>query len=244
MEYMDKTNKFYNLNLLLNISNNIELNTKNSINKFFFEITDFHSLDQNVNLNSYLLFNNVISNQINNVKKILKLNSKFCNDLYGRNPIFYSAVYGYLEITILLLQHNFDINQKDFDGSTVLHHVALFNNPIMLNMLIKYGADQHILDNFQRYPIFISFMNNNIDQIKEFIKCGFKVYERLNYNELNILHLAVMMNNEDLVKIIIDKPYNQIFKNIELKSNGMKPIDFAIKNKNTNIIKMLSNNDD
>lgn len=64
-----------------------------------------------------------------------------------RTPFMIAVDRGHVALAEALLERGADVNHKDSDGLTALHYACLCENPEMIRMLIKKGADESAVDN-------------------------------------------------------------------------------------------------
>jgi len=52
----------------------------------------------------------------------------------------------------VLLEHGADVNARDENGATPLHHAAFDGNREIVSMLLWYLADKHVEDRYGQTP--------------------------------------------------------------------------------------------
>lgn len=175
-----------------------------------------------------LIYNHCLKNNIKKVEEFIK-KYKIINDIFGNNLLFYAVANQFYEMTILLINNGFDINQKDTFGRTVLHIACREGNSSMVSLLLNYGADQYIKDHLGRVSILVAFTYNNDDIILELLKT-FKVYESLNFDNLMILHLATLYGSKEIVNQILKFSYRMVYINDKIKSTGFTALHMCLYN--------------
>ena len=93
--------------------------------------------------------------------------------LVSSNP-FYN-----LDVIHVLLKHGAEVDARDAEGNTPLMWQALFNQPHAVQLLLKYGADPNLFNNFGETPIDLALTeatdenyNENIDTIAALLEGG------------------------------------------------------------------------
>ena len=64
------------------------------------------------------------------------------NPSSGKTALIVAARYGHHEAVEYLCQHGANVNAQDKIKSTALHYAAYFNFPEVVEVLLKYNADQ------------------------------------------------------------------------------------------------------
>ena len=205
---LDKDESFSNVKLL---------------NKDYF----YFDLDHQILLDTISLYNNCLQNNIKKVEKMITF-IKYIPDIFGNTPLFYTVIHNYYELTILLLENGMNVNHRDCLGRTVLHIACREGNKYMINLLLRYGADQHIKDYFFRYPIIVAFIYKKDSIIEELLLNGFKVYLKLDNNDFTILHLATIYGSISIIELILRYRYKNIYINDKTKNEGITALDLSI----------------
>lgn len=65
----------------------------------------------------------------------------------NRTPFMIAVDRGHIALAEALIEGGAEINHKDSDGLTALHYACLCENPEMIKMLVKKGADENAVDN-------------------------------------------------------------------------------------------------
>ncbi|KAA0203990.1 hypothetical protein HAZT_HAZT002667 [Hyalella azteca] len=97
------------------------------------------------------LFKSVYSNCLESVKILVDAGADVnacCN--LKRTPLMVVNTYSILDT---LLQHDSDVNAKDINGFTALHHYAVANLPQFLRLLIIHGANIESVDVLGNVPL-------------------------------------------------------------------------------------------
>jgi len=89
-------------------------------------------------------------------------------DHMGRSLLYLAARNGYIDICFYLLQKGANINDTQGSGSTPLHGASFYGNDLVVQLLLQYGADTKIKNNFSHYA-FDESKNTSISKnIKDF----------------------------------------------------------------------------
>lgn len=79
---------------------------------------------------------------------------------YGETPLMLSTKTNQDQIPQLLLELGANIEGKDLVGRSFVHYVCKYGNPEMLNLVVRYSAEQlNYTDNLARTPIFYAAKN-------------------------------------------------------------------------------------
>lgn len=124
-----------------------------------------------------------------------------------------------------------DINMRDGEGWTLLHHAYFYYDHDLVGLLIKYGADANIVvspgvqlseQNIPISPFMLAVARRDLQAVKLFLEHGAQINTQ-DKEGISVLMVAVLSNNEELVNMLLKyKP------NIELKDHqGKTAIDYA-----------------
>jgi ankyrin repeat protein len=84
-------------------------------------------------------------------------------DVFKRGMLHSAACNGQYEVLEVLLRFDetLDVNMQDVDGKTTLHDAARVGSELTTRLLLEYGGDPTIKDNFGRTPIYIARESNH-----------------------------------------------------------------------------------
>ena len=164
-------------------------------------------------LNSELL-DAIINNNADEVKKIL-------------NPI----------INPILLNNALNIKGNTFESNTLLHDAIQTDNPEIVKILLKKGADVNSVNNYGDTPLHLAAfrINPNPNIVKLLLDAGANYDAIENRLDRTALHFAASHGNTDTVKLLLDAGADP---NIEDK-NLTTPLHIAASDGNTDTIRAL-----
>jgi ankyrin repeat protein len=151
-------------------------------------------------------------------------NDQWMNDLQKKMIILFFKKH-YIKIKFILKKriNRMMINKLTDDGITLLHLATHLQDIILIDMLIKCGADPQILDKFGKPSTHYIVLNKN--KYKQIL---YKMKNYLNSTDDDgntLLHLAIGMDDVNLTKTLIRLGINTKIKN----KNGYMACDFLIK---------------
>lgn len=111
-------------------------------------------------------------------------------DKYGRSLLYLAARNGYDDICRFLLDKGINVNEIQSCGSTALHGASYYGNENVIDLLLAYGADPNIKNNFGHFASEEAYK----ESIKDII---------LNSKEDKIYLLSNELIKENLAKNII-----------------------------------------
>ena len=79
-------------------------------------------------------------------------------------------------IVSLLQSHGADLTRTDGNGRSVLHHAALRNDIISINLLMNRKCPKDTRDNCGFTPLTLAIRNNNLETVRSLVKNGAAVY--------------------------------------------------------------------
>ena len=113
------------------------------------------------------------------------------------------------DIAKLLLEHGADVQARDKQTKTALHHAlkslsAADSNPelSMVNLLLDYGADTNTPTSAGETPLCIACSKGLTATVQRMLKCGAKV-NGSKYNK-SVLNIACQMKHKALVKLLLN----------------------------------------
>lgn len=101
----------------------------------------------------------------------------------GYNVFMFSVAYGYLETVKLLLNYNFDINERDFEEFTPLHLAIVNSQPEIVKLLLESGANINLKDYRNRSVLLMAANNCDEYDIEKIIKMLIDKGAKLNSDE-------------------------------------------------------------
>lgn len=143
------------------------------------------------------IFEAVISNNINNVKKAIKRGCDInITDQDGMTPLHYACHMEYSEdIVEFLINNGADVNIKNNNGNTPLFDVVINYDTCKLMMLIEVGADVNVKNNSNQTVVDVLDEPDCycIDTLYILYKNGFNHEFSLKEYVANIQHPAIIL---------------------------------------------------
>jgi ankyrin repeat protein len=88
----------------------------------------------------------------------------------GHNALYYSVMHN-SDATLTLLQAGIDVNFVDRDGNTAIIYAADESNFTAMKLLIEYGADVNVLNEYGMTPLHIVIRYGKSEQLKVDMAC-------------------------------------------------------------------------
>ena len=129
--------------------------------------------------------------------------------------LLHKAAWGNLPelANVLLLEHNMDIDSKDYAGRTALHVAAYQGNTRFLKYLLEKSANVNAIDNEGKTPIFSGTYDGNLKTIKLLCEYGADLHLKDNIN-LTVLEYAISRKEFETARFLNVKLGN-IYPNLE-----------------------------
>ena len=129
--------------------------------------------------------------------------------------LLHKAAWGNLPelANVLLLEHNMDIDSKDYAGRTALHVAAYQGNIRILKYLLEHAANVNAVDNEGKTPIFSGAYDGNFKTVKLLCEYGADLHLKDNSN-LTVLEYAVSRKEFETAKFLNGKLGN-IYPDLE-----------------------------
>lgn len=137
----------------------------------------------------------------------------YCNNFMVKSRQLNELIYYYMKTDYFTLKK---VNMLPLD------YAIINNNTVMFKLLVEAGADIDDFDQNSRISIIAN--NNNLDMIR-----------LLAYKDSNLIHYAIKHNKINLIKLLIEVGIN--FNEITI--DGIKPIEYAIKNGHDDTVALL-----
>ena len=164
------------------------------------------------------------------------IDNKHCDinssDMFGRTPLHLAIQSGNMELLSLLLKTCVNVNSADNNGWTPIFFA---NSVEQVQLLVKHGANMNILDK-SGCRLVLAFVKGGYVDIINYMIDSSCIISGVDKTGKNILHYAISLNNETLVKKIIDT--NQIDIN-QTDNDGISPLVLAKNKNNKNLIYLL-----
>lgn len=152
----------------------------------------------------------------------------------GTDLLFYHLKYQQVEEATLMLQRReVNVNDQDINGKTALHVACEFNIPIIVKLLVNYGANPTIpthLDIGFYTPLHKACEKGSREIVEMLIRAGADLDARNKVGQTP-LHIAVRQRNADLAKYLISSGCDTEIRDTAgcnasyyAKANGLKEI--------------------
>ncbi|KAF3179460.1 hypothetical protein EYR41_003101 [Orbilia oligospora] len=131
-----------------------------------------------------------------------------CYDVYYKmlTAVHMAANWGLTLVLHSLLQDSglADINARDFDGKTALHHPCRLGNEAVMKILIDNGADIGVFDDYGRSPLRFAVDGGNVNAVKLLLQSGADINAPVDYHGGTALHWASRTGRAAIVEVLID----------------------------------------
>lgn len=142
-------------------------------------------------------------------------------------PLHHAAYYYQTEVLKVLSQHgDFQVDIVDGDNLTALHIAVYYGHYYFIKEIIRLNANINHLNKYNMNVLHVA-INNLIDikLIKLLIKSGINI-DAVDIKSRTPLHLAVLRNLTNVVKLLLEYNANNTIKN----TRGHLPIDIVTDN--------------
>jgi hypothetical protein len=212
-----------NINIIKNLINNTNINVINNENNSCLHLS---CLNNDYEATKILLFN--------------KINVNLLNKTYEYPAIFYSVFNKNLDIVKLILKYNYNINQQDYLGNSLMHY--FIQEDLDLELLIKIKNINYNLYNLNnKLPVILflenleNLSNSNLNTLNTFL-----LNSNLNFQSdigESCLFILVKLNIwKKYKKILVLKKLNCLIKNKQNKSL----ISYVLKEDKDEFIDMIT----
>jgi len=134
-----------------------------------------------------------------------------------------------------------DLNIRDESSNYLIQYIILYNKVDLFDILIEKKCKIDIIDNDGKIMLYYVIKYNYYDLLVKMLNTTYIGLSLINFkdkNKIYPIHYAVMFNNENMIKLLLEKENNINIKD----NNGFTPLMYALKNKNYSIIKMIIEN--
>ncbi|CAH1997856.1 unnamed protein product [Acanthoscelides obtectus] len=159
-------------------------------------------------------------------------------DENGNTLLHYAAATGNLETANKLITLGAYTNILNNKGQTPLHVACLHAQLPIAELLVKNGANINVTDFSKETPVFKAVRGGNKNLTKFILSKGAIVNR---YNKINegLLHLAVMHDDIELVKLLLD---NEEDPNELTNAEGTTPLHLATELNDAPMVSLLIDN--
>lgn len=107
-----------------------------------------------------------------------------------------------IEVAELLLQNGADVDMRDKDGKTALHHASVKGMEEMVELLLQYQAHVNLGDNFGWVPLHLAINVMKVEVLKVLLEHGADVNMK-DPNGKAALHLVGPAGRADVVELLL-----------------------------------------
>ena len=145
-------------------------------------------------------------------------------DNYGNTPLFIvTTLSDPIPIGSYLISQGADLNAKNFDGQSILHHASINGNAYFIRYLLESGSNINIIDNFGRTPLFYAVREDYSDIVRYLISSGASLGYR-DQEGNTVLHEAMENERYEIADYLLSRG-GDIFA---VNKRGKTPFDIAI----------------
>ena len=195
--------------------------------------------------NNYFLTFAILHNRIDIIKLLLDKNAKIdILDQEERSILYLPIKYGYNEILELLLNTNKNnigisiIDLKDKTHKIPLHQAIILKNITAINLLLKYGSNVNIFDNYGYNSLYYAVYSRKI----EIFNIILPYITDINYKCITgetVLHIACNLQLIDIVAILLNNYTNIINVNIQDYEHEFGALHYTVNLNNIEILNLL-----
>jgi ankyrin repeat protein len=124
-----------------------------------------------------------------------------------------------------LLQAKVDPRTPQRDGATALHWAAHWNNPEMVNLLLRAGADINAANDHGVTPLSLACENAHVATVARLLEAGANPNAVLPVQGETVLMTAALTGNAEIVTMLLDRGANV---NARTKLSGQTPLMWAV----------------
>ncbi|KAF3921062.1 Ankyrin-3 [Arthrobotrys entomopaga] len=163
-----------------------------------------------------------------------------CYNIYYKDltPLHMASNWGLTTVLQHLLQSEDtrDINKKEFDGKTPLHHPCRLGNEAVMKLLIENGSDISNFDDYGRSPLRFAVDGGKLGAVKLLLEKGVDVNSPVDWHGGTALHWATRMGYTPIVQLLIEYGADPTLRCYD----GRTALDYAKQVGNNAIIAILS----
>ncbi len=154
---------------------------------------------------------------------------------FGQTPLILATEKNLSESVKALIAKGASLNLSDHDGWSPLMYAVKKGTEDLVSIFIANNADLQTHDlEFKQTPYLIACRAGQISSMKILLKHGAKSDDRDYYNR-TALHIAVEINNLEMVRFVIDQNPDLLAKD----RFGLTALEWAIVNASADIVKAI-----
>ena len=156
----------------------------------------------------------------------------------GRTPLMLASLQGHDSVVSALLAHttDADIDVKDNEGRTALHHATDNVHASIVELLMERRADMDTVDVQGFAPLHMAIANNSLELVRCFLNAGANVNIADPKNGFVGLHIAAQEGFCDIMELLLDHADTDI--NVQ-NIYGYTPLHSAAYCNRPDAVKML-----
>ncbi|CAN8025963.1 unnamed protein product, partial [Ixodes persulcatus] len=165
------------------------------------------------------LFENHVTGDVNEelVKAAANGDAQKCEEILKRpeanvNGVFAShtalqaaSQNGHVEVVKILLRYNADVEIEDKDGDRAVHHTAFGDEPSVMDLLARAGADLNARNKRRQTPLHIAVNKGHVGVVKTLLDLGCHPSLQASDCEGDTpLHDAISKKRDDMLTLLLD----------------------------------------
>jgi len=160
-------------------------------------------ISQQFNIDSLLPFlQNCEASSSSNSMDLFNQINDFGIDVHGFSPLHYTAAFGLLEVSLLLLNKGADPMEPDKIGNIPLMWAVISGHLKVISALLRYGGLNET-NSFGESPLHYAVKYGHLSVVAELIRQG-AVLDIQNHEGFTPLHLAILQGSSMMVEYLLN----------------------------------------
>ncbi|XP_053680164.1 E3 ubiquitin-protein ligase mind-bomb [Anopheles nili] len=152
----------------------------------------------------------------------------------GHTALQAASQNGHLEVIEVLLRYNIDVEIEDKDGDRAVHHAAFGDEPAVMGLLAKGGADLNARNKRRQTALHIAVNKGHFNVVKTLLEL--KCHPSLQDSEGDTpLHDAISKEHDNMLSLLLDHGADITLTN----NNGFNALHHAALKGNPSAMKIL-----